>query len=93
MQRATVSLLNAIYEQDFLDCSYGFRAGRGAHEALDEVGRVICQKPTAYVLELDIYLVLRLDREGAAHGDDREADERCKHPEADGQVDQRWRHR
>ena len=54
MQRATVTLLNAIYEQDFLDCSYGFRAGRGAHEALDEVGRVICQKPTAYVLELDI---------------------------------------
>ena len=46
--------MNAIYEQDFLDCSYGFRPGRGAQDALDEVGRVICQKPTAYVLELDI---------------------------------------
>ena len=54
LQRATVTLMNAIYEQDFLDCSYGFRPGRGAQDALDEVGRVICQKPTAYVLELDI---------------------------------------
>lgn len=54
VQRATVTLLNAIYEQDFLDCSYGFRPGRGAQDALDEVGRVICQRPTAYVLELDI---------------------------------------
>ncbi|GAC1662845.1 MAG: group II intron reverse transcriptase/maturase [Candidatus Dormibacteraceae bacterium] len=54
LQRATVTLLNAIYESDFLDCSYGFRPGRGAQDALDEVGRVICRKPTAYVLELDI---------------------------------------
>ena len=54
VQRATVTLLNAIYEPDFLDCSYGFRPGRGAQDALDEVGRVICRKPTAYVLELDI---------------------------------------
>ena len=54
VQRATATLLNAIYEPDFLGCSYGFRAGRGAQDALDEVGRVICRKPTAYVLELDI---------------------------------------
>lgn len=54
VQRATVTLLNAIYETDFLDCSYGFRPGRGAQDALDEVGRVICRKPMAYVLELDI---------------------------------------
>lgn len=54
LQRATVTLLNAIYEQDFLDSSYGFRPGRGAQDALDEVGRVICRKPTAYVLEFDI---------------------------------------
>ena len=53
-QRATATLLNAIYEQDFLDCSYGFRPGRGAQDALDEVRRVTCDKPTAYVLELDI---------------------------------------
>ena len=54
VQRAAVDLLNAIFEQDFLDCSYGFRPGRSAHDALDEVGRVICLRPTAYVLELDI---------------------------------------
>jgi RNA-directed DNA polymerase len=54
LQRAMVTLLNAIYEVDFLDCSYGFRPGRGAQDALDEVGCVICRKPTAYVLELDI---------------------------------------
>ena len=54
VQRATVDLLNAIFEQDFLDCSYGFRQGRSAHDALDEVGRVICRGPTEYVLELDI---------------------------------------
>ena len=39
VRRAAVKLLSAIYEQDFLDCSYGFRPGRGAHGALDEVGR------------------------------------------------------
>ena len=54
VQKATVGLLNAIYEQDFLDCSYGFRPGRSAQQALDEVGRVICQQGTAYVLEADI---------------------------------------
>jgi RNA-directed DNA polymerase len=47
-------VLNAIYEQDFLECSYGFRPGRGPHQALDEVGRVICTKPTSWILELDI---------------------------------------
>jgi RNA-directed DNA polymerase len=54
VQRAVADLLNAIYEQDFLGCSYGFRPGRSAQQALDEVGRVICQRPTRYVLELDI---------------------------------------
>ena len=35
LQRAIVMLLEPIYEQDFLDCSYGFRPGRSAHEALE----------------------------------------------------------
>ena len=34
LQRAVVMLLDPIYEQDFLDCSYGFRRGRSAHDAL-----------------------------------------------------------
>jgi RNA-directed DNA polymerase len=54
VQKAAVELLSAVYEQDFLDCSYGFRPGRGAHDALDEVGRAICREPTSVVLELDI---------------------------------------
>src|SRR5260370_10428985 len=54
VQKATGEVLNAIYEQDFLECSYGFRPGRGPHQALDEVGRVICTKPTNWILELDI---------------------------------------
>jgi len=54
VQKVVVDLLNAIYEQDFLDCSYGFRPGRGQHQALDEVGRVICARPTGWVLEIDI---------------------------------------
>ena len=54
MQKVAVGLLNAIYEQDFLDCSYGFRPGRGQHQALDEVGRVICTRPTGWILEIDI---------------------------------------
>ena len=53
-QKVVVELLNAIYEQDFLDCSYGFRPKRGQHQALDEVGRVICTRPIEWVLEIDI---------------------------------------
>src|SRR5437016_8173563 len=54
VQKVVVNLLNAIYEQDFLECSYGFRPGRGQHQALDEVGRVICTRPMGWVLEIDI---------------------------------------
>lgn len=54
VQKVVVDLLNAIYEQDFLGCSYGFRPGRGQHQALDEVGRVICTRPMGWVLEIDI---------------------------------------
>lgn len=54
LQRAVVMALEPIYEQDFLDCSYGFRPGRSAHQALD----VLWQKLTAFgggwVLEVDI---------------------------------------
>lgn len=54
VQKAMVEVLNAIYEQDFLNCSYGFRPRRGQHQALEEVGRVICTRPTGWILELDI---------------------------------------
>jgi len=54
VQKAAADLLNAIYEQDFLDCSYGFRPGRGPHDALDEVARVLNTRPVSTVLEADI---------------------------------------
>ena len=54
VQKATVTVLNAIYEQDFFPCSYGFRPGQSPHDALDAVGRTICRGPIAYVLEADI---------------------------------------
>src|ERR1700674_5508624 len=54
VQKAMVKVLNAIYEQDFLNCSYGFRPERGQHQALEEVGRVICTRSTGWILELDI---------------------------------------
>lgn len=54
VQKAAADLLNAIYEQDFLDCSYGFRPGRGPQDALDEVGRIICRRPISTILEADI---------------------------------------
>jgi RNA-directed DNA polymerase len=54
VQKATGTVLNAIYEQDFLPCSYGFRPGLGAHDALDAIDRTIGRGPIAYVLEADI---------------------------------------
>jgi group II intron reverse transcriptase/maturase len=54
VQKAALELLTAIYEQDFLGCSYGFRPGRNAQQGLDEIGRVICRRPVGYVLEADI---------------------------------------
>lgn len=53
-QKAAADLLNAIYEQDFLECSYGFRPGRGPQDALDEIGNVICRRPISAILEADI---------------------------------------
>jgi len=37
LQRAAVMVLQAVYEQDFLDCSYGFRPGRSQHQMLEDV--------------------------------------------------------
>jgi RNA-directed DNA polymerase len=54
VQKAVVELLNAVYEQDFLPCSYGFRPKRSPHQALTEVGRVLCTQPMEWVLEIDI---------------------------------------
>ena len=54
VQRATVEVLNAIYEQDFLGFSYGFRPGRSPHLALDALTVGIMTKKVNWVLDLDI---------------------------------------
>jgi retron-type reverse transcriptase len=47
-------VLEAIYEQDYLPCSYGFRPGRSAHQALNSLQQEIWSKRLYWVLELDI---------------------------------------
>jgi retron-type reverse transcriptase len=45
--------LAAIYEQDFVDCSYGFRPGRSAHDALSALRDELMSKRGGWVLEVD----------------------------------------
>lgn len=54
VQAGLAKILRAIYEQDFIEDSYGFRPGRGCHDALRELGRVIETTPVNYVVEADI---------------------------------------
>ena len=54
VQRATAALLNAIYEEDFLGFSYGFRPGRGAHDAMDALLVGIGSRKVNYILDADI---------------------------------------
>ena len=54
LQRAVVMVLEAVYEQDFLDCSYGFRPGRSAHQALEALWRRPCRCEECWVVEMDI---------------------------------------
>ncbi len=54
LQRAVVMILEPIYEQDFKDCSFGFRPGRSAHQALDCLWRQTMQGGGGWVLEVDI---------------------------------------
>jgi len=54
LQRAVVMLLEAVYEQDFLDCSYGFRPGRSAHQALERLRGGMMEMWGGYVVEIDI---------------------------------------
>lgn len=54
LQRAVTMVLEAIYEQDFLDCSYGFRPGRSAHQLLDALHAQVMMWQGGWVIELDI---------------------------------------
>ena len=54
LQRAVVMVLEALYEQDFYDCSYGFRPGRSAHDALQALWEQTMGIGGGWILEVDI---------------------------------------
>jgi len=54
VQQATVRVLNQVYETDFLGFSYGFRTGKGQHDALDALHIAIMKRKVNWVLDLDI---------------------------------------
>jgi group II intron reverse transcriptase/maturase len=54
LQRATVMILEPIYEQDFQDCSYGFRPNRSAHQALEDIWQEIMGMKGCWLLDVDI---------------------------------------
>lgn len=53
-QRAILMLLEPIYEQEFLDCSFGFRLGRSAHQALQAARSAIMERGGRWVLDVDV---------------------------------------
>ena len=54
LQRAVTMVLGAVYEQDFLDCSFGFRPGRSAHQALAALWDGVMKMGGGWVLDVDI---------------------------------------
>ncbi len=54
LQRAVTMVLEAVYEQDFLDCSYGFRRSRSPHQAVEVVWKTLMSMGGGVVLEVDI---------------------------------------
>ncbi len=54
LQRAVAMVLEPIYEQDFLDCSYGFRPGRNAHQALQVAWKKLMDLGGGWLIEVDI---------------------------------------
>ena len=54
VQGALREVLEAVYEQDFLDCSYGFRPGRSAHDAIRTLNRELRPEAVSHLLEADI---------------------------------------
>jgi group II intron reverse transcriptase/maturase len=54
LQRAVAMILEAVYEQDFLACSYGFRPGRSGHQALEALRDRLMESRGGFVIEIDI---------------------------------------
>lgn len=54
VQQSVTTVLSAVYEEDFLGFSYGFRQGRGQHDALDALTVGICRRKVNWILDADI---------------------------------------
>ncbi len=54
VERGITWILESIYEQDFLDCSYGFRPERNCHQALKQLNGLIMSQPVNHIVEADI---------------------------------------
>ena len=54
VQMGVTRILQAIFEVDFLDCSYGFRPNRDCHQALNTLDKMIMQRPVNHVIDADI---------------------------------------
>jgi len=54
VQMGITRILNAIFEPNFLDCSYGFRTGRSCHKVLKQLDNSIMTKPVSYIIDADI---------------------------------------
>jgi group II intron reverse transcriptase/maturase len=54
LQRAVLMVLEPVYEEDFLECSYGFRPGRSAHQALEALWRGLMRMGGGWIIDLDI---------------------------------------
>ena len=68
LQKSAAMVLEAVYEQDFLPCSYGFRPGRGAHDALSALWTQTMAMGGGWVLEADIELLELADHAGQRLG-------------------------
>jgi len=51
---AIKKILEAIFEQDFMDMSYGFRPNRGCHDALKQIDKIIMKYPVNFIVDMNI---------------------------------------
>ena len=82
LQRAVAMVLEAVYEQDFCDCSYGFRPGRSAHDALEALWKGLMEMRGGWVVDLDISNFFDSLDHDKLPGDPRPAGARRCDPEA-----------
>lgn len=81
LQRGVAMLLEAVYEQEFHDFSYGFRPGRSAHQACEVLQNTTVRMAGGWVLEVDI-MVIRLTPIPTTHGGDATSRRRASGPSA-----------